>query len=452
MTRFTKSFSRCCFPPASRLNSPFSTQADLARPAGPVVTFLSPDTNTSQSAVHFLHRALDFPKLDVTMHYKDRLDQLYSMIWESWACFCPTSGTILHFLSPDAGDGAKRNMNDMHSVHSLISIHGGSLNDCASTNSTHSLNDAVLQSRVRLVEEIQKRQFFQSTSSVSSLENQLRGILIRLVHRIRKHPSTSLLLGEFPTTSNYLPVSLDPKPFNSTCETNIDIFKENNSNQNYKLRELAIPFFPEMSSLQKQLSKSSLSRPIPGLYQYSQRMNANATNSKHRTNDGLILRPLPSAAEDFKLPNLSLVCQCSSLSKAQNLAENELGGKISKIGWRGDGQNGSLILSHPSIRGFDIRLVELDDEWVPNSYFDEAQEALLAASLDDLQSSHVITEGSEESNKSMQREVDPKNLNADCWIETRANVKNPLGFFSKKWSVKSSNKTNVAKPPDLPYE
>lgn len=418
-----------------------------------MVTFLSPDFNTSQSAVHFLHQALGFPKLDIKTHPTDNLDQLYPMKWDSRACFCPTSGTILHFLSLDSDDGEKRDYNGVDSIHSLISIHGGSTNDCITMNSSHSFTDAVLKSRARLAEGVRSNLIFQSTSTISSLETRLRGILIRLVNQIGKQPSPSLLLGKFPATpSNYLPVSLDPRPFNSTNETNTNIFTQNNSNQNYKLRELAVPFFPEISSLHQQLSKSSLSRPLPGLYQYTEPWNANATISRDRTHDGLILRPLPSASEDFKLPNPSLVCQCSSLSKAQNLAENELGGTTAKIGWRGDGQNGSLIVSHPSIRGFDIRLVESDNDWVLNSYFDEAQDALLASSLDDLQSSHVITEGSEGSNKSIQREADPKNLNADCWVETRANIKNPLGFFSKKWSVRSRNKTNVAKPPDLPYE
>ncbi|KAL3781115.1 hypothetical protein ACHAWO_013418 [Cyclotella atomus] len=210
-----------------------------------------------------------------------------------------------------------------------------------------------------------------------------------------------------------------------------------------------------MSTLQQQLSRSSLSRPMPGLYQFEQPTSCSTEDkiqSQRPANDRLILRPLPSASEDFRLPQPSFIFQCSSLQEAQELIENEMGGVTAKIGWRGDGQNGSLIVSHPSIQGLDIRLNETANEWVLNSYFDEAQEALLAASLDDLQSSHVITEGSERGDQDANRQVDPKNLNADCWVETRANVKNPLGFLSKRWSLKSQNKTAVAKPPDLPYE
>ena len=268
-----------------------------------------------------------------------------------------------------------------------------------------------------------------------------------------KQPTSSWLFAKVPTSSSYQPVHLDTRPFNHTTNNNAHISRSN-KNEEFQLRELAIPFFPEMSTLQQHLSKSSLSRPIPGLYQYIQpgfSSNANASRSKQSTNNGLILRPLPSASEDFRLPQPSLTYQCKSLPEAQEMIK-KLGGAIAKIGWRGDGQNGSLIVSHPTIRGLDIRLVETTGVWVPNSYFDEAQEALLAASLDDLQSSHVITEGNEDKDKGIDRDVDPKTLRADCWVETRANIKNPLGFLSKRWTLKSQSNPAVAKPPDLPYE
>jgi hypothetical protein len=344
-------------------------------------------------------------------------------------------------------------MNYKDFVHSLIAIHGGTHTPA---DATSLCDDVVTQSRLRLALEMQNMQFIQSTSVISRIESRLRGRTIQLMYKIGKQPSPSWLLGKFPATSSYQSLLLDLKPFNYSTNSCNATAVPKNRDQAFHLREIAVPFFPEMSSLQQQLSQSSLHRPIPGLYQYIRPNLKSNVNTSNATNfkDGLILRPLPSAAEDFRLPQPSIVCQCSSLSKGQEVVENNLGARTAKIGWRGgNGQNGSLMVSHPSIRGLDIRLVEVADEWVLNSYFDEAQDALLAASLNDLQSSHVITEGSEGKEKDIERRVDPKNLNADCWVETRANVKNPLGYFrlSKRWST-DSQKNAVAKPPDLPFE
>lgn len=434
-------------------NPSFSTheahKPNHAAPSGPVVTFLSTNSRHSRSAVEFLRKIFDFPTLDdvsaKSSRATDQLDEFFfgpdSYSWGSVACFCPSSGAVLHFLSLD-GDDSRSNNSKTQAEHSLISIHGGSLND-DSANIT-SCTDAVIQSRVRLAEEIQTRQFFQPGSVLSSVESHLRGRAIRLMHQMGKQIAPSWLLAKQPTSSSYQPLHLDLRPFNSVANNN---FAHGKTNGPFQLREVAIPFHPELSTLQQQLSKSSLLRPKAGLYQFTQQ-----TKSSQPINNGLILRPLPSASEDFRLPQPSLICQCTSLPEAQDRVEKEFGAAIAKIGWRGDGQNGSLIVSHPSIRGLDIRLVEASGEWVPNSFFDEAQEALLAASLDDLQSSHVITEGSEGSDKRIDRKIDPKTLNADCWVETRANVKNPLGFLSKRWSLTSQHKTTVAKPPELPYE
>ena len=433
--------SRCMrySPSSSQAFSPNAVESSLP---GPVVTFLSPNPHRSRSAVHFLHQALNFPVVDkiLSTNKTDSLNELYNVGWDSEACICPFSGTVLHFLSLD--DSHEEDTND-ESFHSLISIHGGMHpTDNAAVLNTPCTSDVVLKSRIRLAQEFQQRQLFHSSPALSSLESRVRGGAIRFMNSIGRNSSPSWILQKIPTSSNYQPVLLDLKPFsNLTNDSCSHIQKYSTVNQAYQLRELAIPFFPEMSSVQQQLSQSSLTRPAPGLYQFTQSTN----------NDGLILRPIPSATEDFKLPQPSLVIQCSSLAKVKDIVENNLEGRTAKIGWRGDGQNGSLIVSHPSVRGLDIRLVETSDKWISNTYFDEAQEALLAASLDDLQSSHVITEGNEGTDKDFERQIDPKNLIADCWIETRANVKNPLGFLSKKWSARSK-KTIVAKPPDLPYE
>ena len=393
---------------------------------------------------------LDFPKLPISNETLicDSLDELHfgsnSLKWDSAACICPMSGTILHFLSLDPN---KDDFDDAESVHSLIAIQGGYQTIDGLQFSSNTVADVIKQSRRRLTQEIQNRQIFRSTSVLSNVESRLRGVAIRWMQSMGKQLSSSWILGNRLATSHQ-PVLLDFRPWDTHRNENDRTIEVENKNS-FQLRELAVPFFPEMSSLQQQLSRSHLSRPIPGLYQYS---NLNETKTAPTSSDGLIIRPLPSASEDFRLSPPSLVCQCRSLSKVTELVEKKFGGTTAKIGWRGDGQNGSLIVSHPSMKGLDIRFVETRDKWVLNSYFDEAQEALLAASLEDLQSSHVITEGKEGKDKEINRQVDPKNLNADCWLETRANVKNPYGFLSKRWSFKSNSKTAVANPPDLPYD
>ncbi|KAL3796803.1 hypothetical protein HJC23_010950 [Cyclotella cryptica] len=466
----------------------------FAAPPGPVVTFLSPNPHQARSAVRFLNRILQFPLLDLSPSVEsstetlDSLDRLHfggssSVKWDSVACICPTSGTILHFLSlTDDGSSyeSKEEVNDVQSSHSLIAIHGGVQSELPPDKgeyqfTTHTFVDVVRQSRGRLAEELQTRQLFQandaeSKSVLSSLESRLRGRAIRLMHLMGRQLSPSWLISKLPNTSNYDPVVLDLRPFNlSVNKLESMTSKPKNCRHAFQLRELALPFFSEKSSLQQQLSRSSLMRPIPGLYQFvPSHITCNvdpldASTRQTKTDDGLVLRPLPSAAEDFRLSPPSLVCQCSSFAMAKELVEKEPGSMTAKIGWRGDGRNGSLIVSHPSVRGVDIRLVEISSEgpgWVMNSYFHESQESLLAASLDDLQSSHVVSEGSGGKDEGNTCQVDPKILQADCWVEVRSNVKNPKGFLPKYWSpslllkgLSSRNKTTaIAKPPDLPYE
>ena len=83
-------------------------------------------------------------------------------------------------------------------------------------------------------------------------------------------------------------------------------------------------------------------------------------------------------------------------------------------------------------------------KWVPNSGFDVAQDSLLAGSLEELQSAHVVLEG-----KSLVKE--DKTNKGDCWEETRANISHPSGFMKQLLSPKKQTVT-VAKPPSIPYE
>jgi hypothetical protein len=87
----------------------------------------------------------------------------------------------------------------------------------------------------------------------------------------------------------------------------------------------------------------------------------------------------------------------------------------------------------------------------------------MAGSLDDLQNANVMVEGGNtrslndveitvSSSKAIasKKKVDVMNGLGDCWVEFRANIKRPQGFFDKKARTKTMNR--IAKAPDLPYE
>ncbi len=165
------------------------------------------------------------------------------------------------------------------------------------------------------------------------------------------------------------------------------------------------------------------------------------------TNPGLIIRPLPAADGDMRLSPPSLVFRCESLSGSRDLIEGRLGGRTHKIGWRGNGLSGSLIVSHPSVTGIEIRIRESvhDGGWALSSSFDESQESLLAGSIAELQSTRVTSEGGATTSII----GDDKIGNGDCWVEFRSNVARPVGFVNSL--LRTSPRISVVKPPNLPY-
>jgi len=331
--------------------------------------------------------------------------------WHSVGLECATSGTILHFLSFN-DDSTYEKMDNTQSLH-LIAIQG--YHD--------SEKDMIESSRQRLADTISRTQ--------STLEMRLRGMGINFMcNALGRQINPSWIFAKNPSYPLFDLTPHNPS-ISSTKEGSLSIASKNNMG---KLRELALPFFPQPNTIQTKLSMSSLHRPLPGLYQFNK-----------GNNDGLILRPIPAAKEDLRLPPPSLVFQCESLADAQTQIEKQLQGHTFKIGWRGHGQLGSLMVAHPSILGLDVRISETGtDDWVPNSGFDEAQDSLLAGSLEELQSAHVVSEG-----KSLGK--DRKTNKGDCWIETRANISHPSGFMKQFLSAKKQTVT-VAKPPSIPYE
>jgi len=355
---------------------------------------------------------------------RDSLDNLHfgsggQEKWHSTASYCQTSGTILHFLSLSTNNNNNDNNQDKDNMAplQLISINGlRSIADC----------------RQSLANVIQSKQYI--------IETRLRGITFNLMNKLGKHLTPAWILADNPTTSHVSPI-LDLTNHSTTLTESENNYRHENIG---KLRELVLPFFPEDSSLQSKLSKSSLTRPLPGLYQCS--VDSTDESKDTMVNNGLIFRPLPAAEEDLTLSKPSLVFQCQHLTDSQKKIQ-EKGGKTHKIGWKGHGKLGSLMVRHQSLSGLDIRLVQsTTDDWIPTAAFDESTESLLAGSLDDLQSSHVNSDGNVSDNSLVK---DEKIGNGDCWIEVRSNVQQPLGFIKQ---FKSQKKQTIAKPPDLPFE
>lgn len=388
-----------------------------------VLTFLSPHPNHSRSAVQFLQQLFQLTPIgNSTLSTvpqttkRDLLDEKHfgsssSMSWHSAACACNSSGTILHFLSlaNSKTDASYSSKNSQNSSLSLLSI-----TECSITD------DALSNCREQLSHSMEDNYCFGRHTYLSTLEARVRGVIFSMMQKMGKQIQSSWLLPKNP--------ALNLNRQRSQQSALSDVTSRTGEGTNvFSLRELVLPFFQECSTVQSDLSKSNLSRPLPGLYQYDC--------------TGLVMRPLPAADEDLRLPPPSLIFSCPSLDEAQELVEKDLGGKTSKIGWRGDEHRGSLIVSHPSIAGLDVRISE---DWNLSSSFDEAEQAVLAGSLDDLQSSHVMSEGKHDEEDIT---IDPKTNNSDCWVEARSNVKRPSGFLKRFGKVPT-----IAKPPQLPYE
>ena len=179
------------------------------------------------------------------------------------------------------------------------------------------------------------------------------------------------------------------------------------------LKEVVLPYFDAGRPVLDQLAR--LPRIATGLYQLG---------------NGLALRPLPASQEDHALPPPSLIFHSAAGSEPPVEQDQAL---VAKIGCSGTNRQGQTMVRHADTRGIDIRFCP---SLKPSSMFCEAQESLLASSLDELQSTSVL--------KSTGK-VDPKTLQTDCWVEFRANMTRPMGFWKK-------TQPKIAKAPDLPYE
>ena len=322
---------------------------------------------------------------------------LFSTKWHSTALQCPQTKTILQWIAVDHSQEFPK------APSALLGIQ---------------LSPSLIDAQNTLAQAIQ------STRSTSQIAlRSTMGKAISAHHLLGKHALPVLGFGGHDEENS------NPSDEESSSSPLSTIHHANNS-----LKEISLPFFLEATNgaglnVMDQLGQSGWRRPVPGLYQSPV--------------GGLCIRPLPAATQDQNLSPPSIVFHCSSLEewKEQTMSKmettTEFGDlKVAQIGKTGIHQ-GQLLLRHPDWQGMDIRVCE---KTAHSSMFAEAQESLLAASLPELQSSHVL-EGAKGT-------VDPKTERMDCWAEFRATVRNPRGFLKRNEVIV----TKTAKAPDLPYE
>ena len=383
-----------------------------------VITFFSPSPRVSNSAVGFFEKLFGLRTLELTNSatISCRLNDIYGhgWNWNSKASVCPSSGAVIHFLSPHSGNEVDfvREQGEAQRLE-LISIH---------SSQQSSPEDALLMCRKCLANESRRQQYTNSTA-----EGMARGLVFRVLTSLMgKNPQSSWFFsrlheGHQPSTLLDLSVCASGSPDEGKSTPG--------PTSGGRLREVALPYSTQSSSnLLTILSKMpSLSRPLPGLYQMP-------------GDTGLILRPLPAATEDMRLSAPSLVFEydddISHIEKAAALS----GGRIGKIGWRGDRKKGSLILAHPDIAGLDIRVAS----GALSSFFDEAQESLLAGSFDKLQNANVTSDGRSNT-------TDENIGKKDCWAEFRHCATRPSGFVNQMLQKPADRQNTVAKPPS-PYD
>jgi hypothetical protein len=364
--------------------------------ASPVISLLSPSPAASRKAQDLFSSlfGLEIKSLDVG---QDELDDIFqsrlpgfSRRWDSVALKCPSSGAVLHFCSIDSGNESKDSKNGMFSLLGIT--------DSSSSSTT---SEAVASFR----------NLFASEVGSQATNIKLRHILgsFTRFHLLGSSSTGELPFLAFPEKDKFAP-------------------QLESSNPSTGLKEIAVPAFdfavyPDGSSLLTRLSSSGLPRPKTGLYEWT----------------STCIRPLPSGSEDQRLPPPSLIFHCDSL---EDVSVEEHGAVTSKIGFGGLG-NGQLIVFHKYLLGLDLRYCASTEA---SSSFAEAQESLLAASLADLQSTNTLLAGGEEA------KADERVGHGDCWMEFRANIKEPAGFWRRYVMAKSKSKNRIAKAPDLPYE
>jgi hypothetical protein len=365
----------------------------------------------------------------------------YSQTWHSRALQCPSTGTVLHWIALQKGNNASTSLSTVFAAapHQLLAIQ--------QAENLTAAQDFLAKT-------------IQETSSRTNMV--LNSVLLQRPMQA-KH-----LLSSNPGGVPLLQFFLDEESLSCTSTNNNNNNDENDDDENdddndstskntqseessslletrqFALKEIAISDHhhhhhddDESSSsnmtLLQRLSKSlALSRPVTGLYQMPD----------DDGGGGVCLRPLPTGRQDWQVTPPSLVFHVDSLASILDLLSNkqdeaknnkdDQAVSITKIGYSGmKNRPGQLMLRHADLNGIDVRFCQATTY---SSMFAEAQESLLAGSLQELQSNHHGAK------------------TGHCWVEFHANMKNPSGFIAKAKQGSMSKLLRRAKPQDLPFE
>lgn len=421
---------------SSEVIVPIGNMVHIHPISSPVVTLLSRSPVASRRTQSLLQSLFGMKPICLPRQEEvceDGLDFLFPSFlrgwnrWDSVASQCPSSGAVLHLLSlscqsvDDDDDGIKNGGKSLSLISVTQGFEGGKIfsNDSASAS--------VFKARRLLARRV--REVGNSSTALA--------VKITMCTALGQRIDSSHLFGSCAKIG--LPYMCLPSANYNSSDCNSRCAGGDIKASTFRLREVVLPYFDDAmyedgSSLMSRLGDSALSRPLVGLYQWPQ--------------NGIAFRPLPAAKEDLTLPPPSLVFGCESLDNAQQ-AIDDSGAISAKVGFSGNGRKGQLIVRHDLLTGLDFRMCEAGSSF--SSIFAEAEESLLAGSLDDLQNANVMAEGGAgiyASSNSVQGKSDAMNGLGDCWIEFRANMRNPSGFWQKR-NQESSKR--IVKPPHIPY-
>jgi len=399
----------------------------------PIITILSPCLAASKKAVSLLSLLGNMEKVSLVKEDTSSSDKALnsafkspipglSRSWESVGARCPESGSIIHFCSSSNLGVLKENEDrNPHTIpFELLAITDD--DDQSLKNGAHEsgadVKAAITNSRNLLASRINNGATFNST-------------LLNLKCMFSGNLTTNDLLKDI--SSDGLPLISIPDGFNNGDKSvpARQSKDETDSTSSPFLKEIVVPYFDHAayadgSTLISKLSLATTKRPAVGVFEWP--------------NSTTCIRPLPTAAEDRRLPSPSLIFHCDSPENAIDI--KKYGFREARIGYGGLGPgHGQVMLLHKDLMGLDVRYCP---RTTTSSTFSEAQESLLAGSLDELQSTNILVSGAENVKS------DDRIGNGDCWVEVRASLKRPSNFLQRAKS--STRRQKVAKVPDLPYE
>mmetsp|Transcript_8964 Transcript_8964/g.18791 ORF Transcript_8964/g.18791 Transcript_8964/m.18791 type:complete len:410 (-) Transcript_8964:132-1361(-) len=400
----------------------------------PIITILSPCFTASKKAVSLLSilgsmEQVSFVTDDDSSFSSDKAlnNTLKSSIpgfsrsWHSVGARCPVSGSIVHFCSTGNCGAPKedKEQNSQTTPFSLLAI----------TDTGKSSMNEEYDGDVDVTTAI--GQFRNLLASQINEGTALNKTLLSLKGLINGNLTTNDLLKDI--SPDGLPLLSIPDRSNNGNDEDGSPPTESKGEQDSSsfLKEIVVPHFDyavykDGSTLMSKLALATTNRPAIGVYEWP--------------NSTTCIRPLPTAAEDKRLPSPSLIFHCESPEDAIRIREH--GFREARIGYGGLGPgHGQVMLLHKDLVGLDIRYCPRS---AVSSAFSEAQESLLAGSLEELQSTNILVSGTESA------KIDERIGNGDCWVEVRANLKRPSNYWQR--SKSSSRPQKIAKIPDLPPE